>query len=366
MDLRLDPSEHEFETIEPDTLRALQAAALESDIELLDVRRRELATSGIGRARLRASDPVIERVFEAGRQTFRQHAVAIFMDCPSRERAGWLCDRFFTSRSVIDLRGHARIERAVLEDVALPDAFPHLPEAMLPKWDPSDHDNGQFIPNWAMWFVLELREYQDRSGDRERVEQLHPRVLQLVEFVHRLRNSDGLREKLPSWAFVEWSAANTFVQDVHHPSNMLYAEMLDAVAQLYGRADLAREAAAVRATLRWLAWDGEFFLDNAVRRPDGTLAVTRHRTETCQYDAFLFGVAPPATHGDLWTRLVRDFGPTRNGTDRWAEIPPLEPAHRPRDEVRASLPRRDGAAGVRGICAVSPAQGRTQRHARGA
>ncbi len=322
VELRLDAGECEFETIEPYTLRALQAAAVEGEVELLDVWLREFAASGTRRARLRASDPAVERVFEAGRQTFRQNAVDLFMDCPSRERAGWLCDSFFTARSALDLQGHTRLERAFLENFALPERFAHLPEGMLPMCYPSDHYNGQFIPNWAMWFVLELREYLERSGDRELVERLRPRVLKLVEFFHRLRNSDGLLERLPSWVFVEWSAANKFVQDVNHPSNMLYAEMLDAVAELYDRDDLAREAASVRQTIRRLAWDGHFFADQAIRRPDGSLEVTHNRTETCQYYAFFFGVASPATHNELWTRLVQDFGPKRKGTDRWAEIHP--------------------------------------------
>ncbi|MCX7819918.1 MAG: hypothetical protein N2652_12050 [Kiritimatiellae bacterium] len=323
VDLRLEPGEYTFETIEPYTLRALQLAALEgAEVELLDAWLREFATSGTELARVRASDPAVEQVFEAGRQTFRQNAVDIFMDCPSRERAGWLCDSFFTARTAMDLQGNARIERAFLENFALPDAFPRLPEGMLPMCYPSDHYNGEFIPNWAMWFVLQLREYLQRTGDRELVERLRPRVLRLVEYFQRLRNADGLLEKLPSWVFVEWSMANKFVQDVNYPSNMLYAEMLDAIAELYGQPQLAREAAGVREAIRRQSWDGEFFVDNAVRRPDGTLEVTRNRTETCQYYAFYFRVATPATHPQLWDRLVRDFGPQRKGTGRWPEIHP--------------------------------------------
>lgn len=322
VDLRLQTGEHRFETIEPYTLRALQVAVLDGEIELADVWLREFATAGTDRARVRASDPAVGRVFEAGRQTYRQNTLDIFMDCPSRERAGWLCDSLFTARSAVDLQGHVRVERAFLENFALPDTFAHLPDGMLPMCYPSDHYNGEFIPNWAMWFVLQLREYLERSGDHELVERLRPRVLKLVKFFHRLRNTDGLLERLPSWVFVEWSMANKFVQDINYPSNMLYAEMLDAVAYLYDQPELAREAAAIRETIRRQAWDGQFFVDNAVRRADGSLEITRNRTETCQYYAFYFGVASPITHSGLWSRLVEDFGPKRKGTDRWAEIHP--------------------------------------------
>ena len=50
--------------------------------------------------------------------------------------------------------------------------------------------------------------------------------MKLLDFFKKYENQDGLLEKLPSWVFVEWSAANNFVQDVNYPSNMLYAGVL--------------------------------------------------------------------------------------------------------------------------------------------
>jgi len=93
---------------------------------------------------------------------------------------------------------------------------------------PADHYDGNYIPNWALWFVMQLEEYNARSGDRATIDALQPRVLRLFEFFRQYENEDGLLEKLPSWVFVEWSAAAQFVQDVNYPSNMLYAGALTA------------------------------------------------------------------------------------------------------------------------------------------
>ncbi len=150
---------------------------------------------------------------------------------------------------------------------------------MIPMCYPSDHYNGQFIPNWAMWFVLELEEYAARSGDRQLVDALRPRVLRLLDFFKQFENSDGLLEKLPSWVFVEWSKANSFVQDVNYPSNMLYSGVLDAAGRLYRLPELEAKAEGVRQAVRRQSFDGEFFVDNAVRK-DGRLQVTANRTES--------------------------------------------------------------------------------------
>jgi alpha-L-rhamnosidase len=128
-------------------------------------------------------------------------------------------------------------------------------------------------------------------------------------------------EKLPSWVFVEWSKANSFVQDVNYPSNMLYAAAMAAAARIYGVEEMAREAGRIRETVRKQSFDGEFFVDNAVRK-DGKLAVTRNRTEVCQYFAFFFDVATPQSHAKLWRTLVSDFGPQRKQTKAHAEVHP--------------------------------------------
>jgi len=317
----LEPGSYHIESFEPYTLKFLKLFTLEGDCEVSGIYLREYVCPDAVRAKFAASDERLNRLFEAGRETFRQNAVDIFMDCPSRERAGWLCDSYFTARVAHDLCGNLRIEKNFLENFALPPSFVHLPEGMLPMCYPADHDDGIFIPNWAMWFVLELEEYFGRSGDRELVEALRPRVLKLIEFFKQYRNSDGLLENLPSWVFVEWSKANEFTQDVNYPSNMLYARMLEAAARCYNLAELAREAEQMRKTIRQQSFDGEFFVDNA-KRVDGKLQITRNHSEVCQYFAFYFGVATAESHPKLWQTLVRDFGPKRRETKAFPEVYP--------------------------------------------
>jgi len=182
---------------------------------------------------------------------------------------------------------------------------------MLPMCYPAD-SMGDYIPNWAMWFVIQTEQYLARSGDRASVDALKPRLVKLVAFLKRYRNSDGLLEKLPKWVFVEWSEANRLVQDVNYPSNMTWAEVLDCMDRLYGMPELAEEAAKVRETVRRQSWTGKWFCDNATRQKDGTLKLSGKCTETCQYYAFFFKTAAPETHPELWKTLVEDFGPLRD------------------------------------------------------
>ena len=43
----------------------------------------------------RSDDDDINKILSAAEETFAQNSFDIFTDCPTRERAGWLCDSFF-------------------------------------------------------------------------------------------------------------------------------------------------------------------------------------------------------------------------------------------------------------------------------
>lgn len=315
----LGPGSYRIESFEPYTLRYLKLLVLDGACEVDRIGLREYANPDVWEAHFASSDPRLDRLFAAGRETFRQNAVDIFMDCPSRERAGWLCDSFFTARAAFDLSGDARIERNFFENFLLPPRFAHLPEGMLPMCYPADHDDGVFIPNWALWFVLQLEEYLARSGDRATVKALEPKVKRLFEYFEPFRNGDGLLEKLEGWVFVEWSAANRFVQDVNYPTNMLYAAALAAAGRMYDRPALVAEAERIRETIRRQAFDGTFFVDHAVRS-GGKLDVLRDRSEVCQDFAFFFDVATPRSHPALWRTLCESFGPRRRETKAFPEV----------------------------------------------
>lgn len=306
----LQPGEYHLESIEPYSMRYLKCLTEGGDCRISGLYLRELASPHVYGASFSCSDTRVNRIFEAARNTFRQNAVDIFMDCPSRERAGWLGDSFLAARVENDLTGGHAIEKNFLENFLVPPSFADLPPGMVAMCYPSDHPNGVFIPNWALWLVLQLEEYGSRSNDIRLVKGFLPRVRRMLSYFRKFQNEHGLLEKLESWVFVEWSKANDFVQDVNFPSNMLYAAALDAAGRMYQDVALRREAAALRETIRKMSFDGEFFVDNAVRH-NGKLVLTKNRTETCQYFAFFLDIATPQSYPALWKKLVKEFGPDR-------------------------------------------------------
>ena len=101
---------------------------------------------------------------------------------------------------------------------------------------------------------------------------------------------------------------------------MLYAEALSAAAELYTLPELDKEAAAIRAVVRKQSFDGDFFIDNAVRE-NGALRITGKHTEVAQYYALFFDCAEPKRDPQFWNTLLTRFGPTRDNKTVYPDVP---------------------------------------------
>lgn len=309
-----EPGRFTLEAFEPSCLRYLKLIAEGMDCEIINPYFREYANSDVWRAHFSAADSRLVSLFEGGRESCRQNSVDLFIDLPSREYTAWLGDSFFTAQVAFELSGNTRVEKNFFENYLLPADFPGLPEGMVPMRYPSDHSDGCFIPNWAMWFVIQFEEYFLRSGDKTMVEAMKPRIMRLFDYFRRFQNKEGLLEKLEKWIFVDFSASNGFGQDVNFPTNMVYAGALAAAGRLYNSDELRAESERILDAVRKFSFDGEFFVDNAVRQDD-KLEPTGNRTEACQYYAFYFNAAAPETHPALWRILCEHFGPGRKQGD---------------------------------------------------
>ena len=316
----LDAGLHSIMTFAPYTMKYVQVAVKGSaTVNALDMV--EYKHPPVAYTVNLPDDANLKRIYQAALESYRANAVDLFTDCPSRERAGWLCDSFFTARVEYALTGESVLERVFLENFLEAGSFAGLPKGMLPMCYPADHPDGNFIPNFAMWFVLELEEYYLRSNDRTLIDRAKEPVYELLNYFSKFENEYGLLENLEKWVFVEWSRANAkdVVQDVNFPSNMLYMKMLHVISRLYGDVKLEQKAKHLRAIIRERSLQGVFFTDNERRTREG-LRNPGNRTEVCQYFAFFTGVATKQEDSELWDILCKDFGYQRKETGLYPEI----------------------------------------------
>jgi alpha-L-rhamnosidase len=276
---------------------------------------------------VKTGDDTLDKILFACYQAFRQNTIDCYMDCPGRERGGWLCDSYFTGKASYLFTGSIECERLFLDNFRLA-KFPNspsgsLPKGLLPMCYPGDNLWTNSIPQWTLWYVMELGDFRKRGGDTAPFVELLESILDFFK-VHE--NSDGLLEKLPYWNFVEWTKANKWVQDVNYPTNMLYCAVLRVAADILGKPELNDKADKIREQIICQSFDGEFFRDHAVRNEDGKLEVKSDKSAICQHEAILFDIididAPE--YSTLKNAIIHNFGV-------WGDMSVLPPDFEPLD-----------------------------------
>lgn len=262
------------------------------------------------------SDEAVNHIYNAARLTLRLCTLDLFMDCPDRERGGWLCDSFWTGRAASLMLGDTDVEKAMLED------FLHLPverqfHGFFPSCYPAlGHFEKGTLTTWSFWLALELKEYADRSADADLIEKYRGRIALLINGANDFSNDDGLLENLPD-VFIDWSLSNRaeYTGPVSVPANALFARVLEAMSTLYGREEWAVQAEKIRRKLREFAVTGSagdpdrVLADSLQPAGNGNYTARGYTSESGIYTALWAGMMPYDAAPELFDNVTDRFGP---------------------------------------------------------
>ncbi len=245
------------------------------------------------------SDETINRVIEAARHTIALNTCDKFLDCPSRERGGWLHDGYFNAMAAFHLLGELSVNRRMCRLVGA-SAGRHDPPGMVEMLYPANVRHNDYIPAHAMMWILQLGLDELYTGSRDYVATLQQPVAALLESIAEWENEHGLLENVPSWNFVDW--ADVDVSGVPLSTNAYYIMALDEAARLYDRADWAEKADRIRKAINQLCPGGDFYPDNLIRE-GSELVPGRSVSETVQVLMIRSGVAQGERARKIWAKV---------------------------------------------------------------
>lgn len=199
----------------------------------------------------RCSDGDINNIYEAAKRTLRLNTLDIFMDCPERERGGWLCDSYFSGYGAWQLLGDHRVEKDFMENFFLTDGKAYR-DGFFPEVYPGIHadETDPGIASWSFWLLAELYSYVKRSGDRKFAERHYKRIETFLNGVETYLGESGLFENFIT-LFVDWSLSNHKIcmEPVSMPVNCLIVRAHEMMGELYQNQSWINLAAAVRKTI---------------------------------------------------------------------------------------------------------------------
>lgn len=283
---------YNMETFESYTFKYIGIVVTKGKVALRKPAMREYSYPDFNNTSFNSGKPNLNKIFAAALTTYAQNTLDIFMDCPGRERGGWLCDSYFIAQSERMFSGNSRVEKNFLENFVMAKEFPGLDAGLLPMVYPSGacaYTETGFIPQWALWFFVEL-EHRYKTREEFSVEEYKDLAYGLLSWYEQFENSDGLLEHIPGWNLLEWSAAQEWFNDVNYPTNMLYYKFINIVGELFADETVKEKASHIKDEIIKQSFNGEFFVENAVRNSNGELVPTENISETCQYFAYFCNI----------------------------------------------------------------------------
>ncbi len=305
---KLKKGKYILSSFEPYSLKYLKICLLKGELSCISPSITLYENSAAYKLKFNIKNEKLDLILRAAQNTYAQNSVDMLIDCPSRERAGWINDCWLSRYSPYLFEGGGAPFESLLRAYALaPDGL-GIPKGMLPMCYPSDFYTKRFICACAMWFVLCLNEYRRTNGKNEIVELSIPKIKENLDYFAGFENEYELLEDIEGWVFVEWSDAGlpSHTEGVNFPTNMLYHKMLIAASEILEDKTLLQKAARIKENIISLSYNGSFFEDNAVRE-DGRLTLKGHLTEVCQYYAFECGVASKLDFPALYEAMKNDF-----------------------------------------------------------
>ncbi|MBQ7379484.1 MAG: hypothetical protein IJW70_07410 [Clostridia bacterium] len=264
------------------------------------------------------SDENINRLYAAAKKTLLLNTLDIFMDCPERERGGWLCDSLWTARAAALMLSDPRVEREFIETFLLTPAegmfhgfFPEVYPGLK-----SDYRSMTGITTWSFWLGCEIAEYISRTGDIAFRDEYAPRVEAFVSGTRDFVGKSGLLENLP-WLFIDWSQSNWGEnnQPVSTAANALYAYMLCQLGKTFARDDWTAEGENVRKILRDAVMDGReacdvgYIPDSFAVDENGGLHSRGKYSEAAMYTALWSGLFAKGEAPMLERAVKQKMGP---------------------------------------------------------
>lgn len=264
------------------------------------------------------SDEDINRIYDASYKTLLLNTLDIFMDCPDRERGGWLCDSLWTGRAAALMLADPSVERAMIENFLCVPAE-ECYYGFFPQCYPA---TGNFrdgaLTTWSFWFIIEIYEYYMRTGDRELIERSRPRLDAFFDGVAKLCGEHGLFES-HSTVFVDWSLSNNheYVYPISCAANVEYACALECYDKLFNVPKAKEHAEKIRKTLQGVAidtggYDPRYILHDSLKYEDGKLTGKPFYSEAAQYTMLWGELFSEKECPGLIDAVVNELGPCPN------------------------------------------------------
>lgn len=257
----------------------------------------------------RCADENLNRIYQASVDTMINSTSDVFMDCPGRERSGWLNDSYWAAVGFDTISADTSFERQFIQQFFDSQAVMQEGGMVAPNY-PSESKKWQqkAIANHAIFWVIQAERHLRLHGDDGLKSAWLPGLSSLLSAMAEYRNKEGLLEEMPWDHFIDWSRIEE--GPVMGTSNALYALALQKLGSLFANEQWIEECKLVWNAIDTYLWNEgrQLYADCLTRDAEGVLKASN------KFSIITNNVI-------LWTQL-----PTKDRADRaWSHLRNFHP-----------------------------------------
>jgi alpha-L-rhamnosidase len=148
-------------------------------------------------AEFECGDPLLERIWRTGIETYRACAEDAIIDNPTRERGQWIGDVATVGMAVATVAyGDLRLFKRALEQAALCPREDGLVAGLCPG-------GCAYLPTYAFQWTVAVMNYYLHTGDRALLVNLYPAAQKNLQAIEAFLEDDGLHS-VAGWNFIDW------------------------------------------------------------------------------------------------------------------------------------------------------------------
>jgi hypothetical protein len=252
----------------------------------------------VRRASFNCDDMLLNRVWEACRETLESCTTDIFTDCPWRERAFWVNDLIVENKTTLQAFGASEIHRRAFRMALSEPREGGIIGGVCPC--PGDGDYLVLVPT-NLLIILMLKDYFMYSGDRELIVESIPGVISILETFASWEDEHGLIMPPDKyWNFFDWSFGpngDLLNRKVTSLLSYLYVSALKAFIELSELAGKKIDRVKYRERIKKTSGNLEksFFKENEKRLADwrDKDGLSTHSSQLAHALALLSGECSP-------------------------------------------------------------------------
>lgn len=201
------------------------------------------------------SDPLLNRIWEAGKYTVLMNSQEHLEDCPWREKALWIVDEFIMAKVIYHLYSDTRLIRKSL----LQGARIQKEDGAIPATGPES--NQSVFPDFCMYWLLAVCDYWKNSSDERFILDVRSHVELALAWLKNQQDEDGLLLLPDEHCFIDW-APHIDRREKVTAASCLYVKVLrelTEIARSFGWMDLSAlwgaQAEMTQEAIRTYCWE---------------------------------------------------------------------------------------------------------------